>query len=280
MTGFGRFVSGRTPSLQAVKESGSREVSLPQSNLWIIAALLAGGALLSCGDFQGGIQMRFASIAALLLAIAPVQAAVVTFEELEPVPFGSAEEFPSVTSGGFTFSVEAYFDQFLSASALGDEGGNAPTGNYFWAGAYPDSCCMSMDITRDDGAAFDLSSIDLFGAANGDGLTVQGYDALGQLIATSVVAPTGFDSNGMVISDGWRTAVFGDEWNSVSKVIITESFGFCGACNGFDQSSGIGVDNFAATVVPIPAAVWLFGSALAGLGWFRRKTALQQAAND
>ncbi|MCP4833046.1 MAG: VPLPA-CTERM sorting domain-containing protein, partial [Gammaproteobacteria bacterium] len=25
--------------------------------------------------------------------------------------------------------------------------------------------------------------------------------------------------------------------------------------------------------VPIPAAVWLFGSALAGLGWIRRKQA-------
>ncbi len=28
------------------------------------------------------------------------------------------------------------------------------------------------------------------------------------------------------------------------------------------------------TVVPVPAAVWLFGSALAGLGWFRRKSAV------
>jgi hypothetical protein len=28
-----------------------------------------------------------------------------------------------------------------------------------------------------------------------------------------------------------------------------------------------------ASAVPIPAAVWFFGSALAGLGWFRRKTA-------
>jgi hypothetical protein len=27
------------------------------------------------------------------------------------------------------------------------------------------------------------------------------------------------------------------------------------------------------TAVPVPAAVWLFGSALAGLGWFRRKSA-------
>jgi len=29
--------------------------------------------------------------------------------------------------------------------------------------------------------------------------------------------------------------------------------------------------NFLVTAVPIPAAVWLFGSALAGLGWLRRK---------
>jgi hypothetical protein len=214
--------------------------------------------------------MRSAILAALVLIASPIQAAVVTFEELAPVPFGSADEFPSVASGGFTFSVEAYYDQFLSATFL-DQDGNAPTGNYFWAGAYPDSCCMSMDITRDDGAAFDLNSIDLFGAANGDGLTVQGYDALGQLIATTVVEPTGFEPGGMAISGGWRTAGFGDEWNSVSKVVITESFGFCGACNPFEQSSGIGVDNFAATVVPIPAAIWLFGSALAGLGWMRRK---------
>jgi len=28
---------------------------------------------------------------------------------------------------------------------------------------------------------------------------------------------------------------------------------------------------FTATVVPVPAAVWLFGSALAGLGWMRRR---------
>jgi hypothetical protein len=29
--------------------------------------------------------------------------------------------------------------------------------------------------------------------------------------------------------------------------------------------------DFSATVIPVPAAVWLFGSALAGLGWLRRK---------
>jgi hypothetical protein len=34
-----------------------------------------------------------------------------------------------------------------------------------------------------------------------------------------------------------------------------------------------GYDNIQINVVPIPAAVWLFASALAGLGWIRRKQA-------
>ena len=31
------------------------------------------------------------------------------------------------------------------------------------------------------------------------------------------------------------------------------------------------IDNISANVVPIPAAVWLFGSGLGFLGWMRRK---------
>ena len=34
------------------------------------------------------------------------------------------------------------------------------------------------------------------------------------------------------------------------------------------------LDNVVVNAVPIPAAVWLFGSALAALGWLRRKTCL------
>jgi hypothetical protein len=30
------------------------------------------------------------------------------------------------------------------------------------------------------------------------------------------------------------------------------------------------IDNFSASVVPVPAAAWLCGSALAGLGWMRQ----------
>jgi hypothetical protein len=31
------------------------------------------------------------------------------------------------------------------------------------------------------------------------------------------------------------------------------------------------IDNIVVSAVPIPAAMWLFGSALAGLGWLKRK---------
>ena len=45
---------------------------------------------------------------------------------------------------------------------------------------------------------------------------------------------------------------------------------------GFASTSGatIAIDNFGAQVVPVPAAVWLFGSALGLLGWMRRKASL------
>jgi hypothetical protein len=46
-------------------------------------------------------------------------------------------------------------------------------------------------------------------------------------------------------------------------------------CGGGDIQQGesymLGGASIVGTVVPVPAAVWLFGSALAGLGWMRRK---------
>ena len=41
---------------------------------------------------------------------------------------------------------------------------------------------------------------------------------------------------------------------------------------GYDGAVGTDyLNTFQLEVVPIPAAVWLFGSALFGLGWMRRK---------
>jgi hypothetical protein len=45
------------------------------------------------------------------------------------------------------------------------------------------------------------------------------------------------------------------------------------ACTGGRSSAGVYLVSgyLSSSAVPIPAAVWLFGSALAGLGWMRRK---------
>ena len=49
---------------------------------------------------------------------------------------------------------------------------------------------------------------------------------------------------------------------------------FLGAAPDFAYSYDFSLvsGSVVATVVPIPAAVWLFGSALAGLGWMRRRS--------
>ena len=41
------------------------------------------------------------------------------------------------------------------------------------------------------------------------------------------------------------------------------------------ESLGYWGGEIVGSVVPVPAAVWLFGSALAGLGWIRRKQTQQ-----
>jgi hypothetical protein len=62
------------------------------------------------------------------------------------------------------------------------------------------------------------------------------------------------------------TVLFDTSWSNLSSVDISFSVG-----SAFE----VGVlDNIAVSTVPVPAAVWLFGSALMGLGWFRRKQAV------
>jgi len=64
-------------------------------------------------------------------------------------------------------------------------------------------------------------------------------------------------------------AVGTGDWGNLDEVRF-EVYSY-GVVGGFDALS-ITIDNVNASVVPVPAAVWLFGSALAGLGWMRRKS--------
>ena len=74
-------------------------------------------------------------------------------------------------------------------------------------------------------------------------------------VSPGVGVPTGYISGGAL---------------SGSSTFAGETFASLGITPGtyvWSWSS----DTFTLNVVPIPAAVWLFGSALAGLGWVRRR---------
>ena len=74
--------------------------------------------------------------------------------------------------------------------------------------------------------------------------------------------------------------VYLTEAGTLNLLYGTSSMWLCdnSDCSSLFAPGGTRVDFVAGailgTVVPIPAAVWLFGSALAALGWLRRKTRL------
>ena len=188
--------------------------------------------------------MRAVLAVLFVLAFAPVNAALVTFEEFSAL---SGQNVGSVSSGGFTFVGEH------SLLVLDEDPSD---GTFVWAVNAPGST-TTMTISRDDGAAFDLHSLDLQGF--GGDFTILGYNALNELVAMAEPFPA-----------DWSTIGFNGAWNNISTLVIEDSVFSFGAL--MPTTAGIRLDNFSATAVPLPAAVWLFGSALAGLGWRSRKT--------
>jgi hypothetical protein len=102
-------------------------------------------------------------------------------------------------------------------------------------------------------------------------IDVAGYDALGNEIASlTIIPPGGVDPGSIdVRTEDWTNVVFDSDWSAVHSVQIGHQTTVSQISYGVVHNPSI--DNFVATVVPVPAAVWLFGSALAGLGWMRRK---------
>ncbi len=85
------------------------------------------------------------------------------------------------------------------------------------------------------------------------------------------------ESGGVVASDCTYISGFANLCDSlIQDTLIPLNVTFVSGTSGSpitvvaDDGQGVFTHTFT-QVVPIPAAVWLFGSALAGLGWFRRK---------
>jgi hypothetical protein len=184
--------------------------------------------------------------------------------------------------GTSTANAAAVVLDFESQSVDGWNSGTGPiTDNGFilatenigiaeWIGASPKVanfctgyCSLSpLLISKADGNAFDLHSFDMaaYGLLVVSDFTMTGQLAGGGFVETIInLTATVNDAAGAM-----QSFVFDDSWSNLSSVTISydASFGF----------SSTAIDNISVSTVPIPAAVWLFGSALAGLGWMRRKS--------
>jgi hypothetical protein len=172
-----------------------------------------------------------------LLSSGAVQAAPVTIDFEEFVASGPDNPVTEpFTSKGFEFSVVGGDDPafFVELNSL-------PSISFAWC----PTCTLT--VATDNGSLFSATSVLLLDT---------GFDPIGI---------TGYLEGGgtvqiLHVPNALETVIFGTEWNNLEKV-------------EFSGTNGLGsvMDNLVVEAVPIPAAVWLFGSALAGLGWLRRR---------
>jgi hypothetical protein len=179
-------------------------------------------------------------ISALILFISgtmPAAAATVTID-FEYLPLGGAPApgpgYVEVATAGFLFT---------SQEGVFESGGNKYIAGLSSGGLFE---LPEIWIQKEDGGAFSLMSADIGGS-------VEGY------YATSDAGD--FDhTTGPSLSELGAGA-----WLNINTLYLYGQ----GGQPGFVINT---LDNVVVgAAVPIPAAVWLFGSALAGLGWLRRK---------
>ncbi len=175
------------------------------------------------------------------------------------------EEFNIGDGGGSVFDTPILASQGYELTGSGGPGGpftstevltgtntggtNAYGGTI--GGLGQDGFNFHVDVTLEkaDGGAFAIHNLDLFMDTDPEGwMEIRGTLAGGGL--TFLL--------GVPVGTG--------DWLNL------ESVRFWAEGNGFGAGyATVELDNIVVGAVPIPAAVWLFGSALAGLGWMRRK---------
>lgn len=194
-----------------------------------------------------------------LLLSGGVQAAsiVVDFEEFSPIPSTPVPVLESFVSQG------VLIDLSLAPSGVNIFADNSlsGTGNEIGFCGFCSTNAEGISLSLAAGGVFKLDSIDLrYNAGTGTpGASGQTGTVIGYL--------SGGGTLEQAIGPGPAIVTFDGAWsglNSIDIVFDTSSFSF----------STPSLDNITLQAVPVPAAAWLFGSALAGLGWLRRKQAV------
>jgi hypothetical protein len=199
--------------------------------------------------------------------------------------------------------VDAYYDTVLDITWLADAG-YAQTSGYdadnrmtwdeaqSWIGTLNSSSYLGVNDWRlpqvwdsgSDGCNFSYDGTDC--GWNADTSTGEMaslfYDTLGNLSALDTEGNFLEEGYGLTNSGPFSNIPFFYTWADTESVVNSgEAWYFhlgLGTQNDADKTLeratwAVRSGDIGASIVPIPAAVWLFGSALAGLGWLRRRQA-------
>ena len=185
----------------------------------------------------------------------PALAAQVTidFEALPDTGFLNPGAFPVVTEG-FSFAAPST-SQGITSWPVGSADGQV----FHWCGA--GALCGSTDamvMTASQPGGFDLISLDLASSllSQGTGQATENLLLTGAFIGGGTIQTTV-----AITSQNFSTFNLGGGWSNLASLTLDPQDGL---------SVAVGLDNVVVNVVPIPAAAYLFVSALLGLGWFRR----------
>ena len=176
------------------------------------------------------------------LVAAGAQATTIDFAE-----FGSEQGLGAIQSKGYTLTAVGTGNMPPDYAFFG-----SPTDTFY---AYCPDCFMTLENTAGD--PFSLFSVDLQMVPPSEEVTISitGILAGGGTISTSYTQ----DPN----VTGFTTVTFGSAWQNLSLDSVVFGTGF--------SPFGHALDNIVVSTVPVPAAVWMFGSALLGLAGWRRK---------
>ncbi|MGI9318021.1 MAG: VPLPA-CTERM sorting domain-containing protein [bacterium] len=182
-----------------------------------------------------------------------VSAFVIDFENV-PESEIATEQGPGACKSDFSLDVDGF--SFVNPGNCSSlirylRDGSQTVALYY--GEYAGETSTTMTMTKNDGGSFDL--LDLIASIGTQYTSMAlGYKDGIQVYSQQLTVPF--------------SQFYEDQTLNFLDVDRVEFTSLGSTPNPF------GIDELNVNVVPIPAAVWLFGSALAGLGWMRRKPAV------
>jgi len=171
-------------------------------------------------------------------------------------------------------------DQGLAPNSQVNLSNGLTSGGFYFINGPEEACCEDLHLVNQNSIALGAST-EL--VAHGDLLAMQVASG-GSFSLLEFDLGSHFDESftslkvvGNYVGGGSVTQNFSidGDTSTYDTISLSGAFNNLESANWLITGGNVAtfyIDNISVSAIPIPAAVWLFGSALAGLGWIRRKT--------